>query len=124
MACGGGTRLYFEPQLDEKGEHTIVVISDETTVTCMFEIGDHVTPLDDICDGPTVNLMIASDVPNDSPTAGPENKLPIVEGVSLHGIVEEITVEVDGTSYGPITTENVEATEDDCSHNAATVQLD
>lgn len=124
--CGDAvsTSVIFEPQLEEKGEHTIVVIYHDTTVTCAFEIGDYVTPFDNPCGGEPVGLIIPSDVAEDSPTLGPEDTLPIVKGVYLDNIVDEVTVEVDGTSYGPLTPEYIETTEDSCAHYEATMRLE
>lgn len=124
--CGDAVRtsVILEPPLEQKGEHTIVVTHYDTTVTCAFETGDYVTPFDNPCGVEPVGLMISSDADDDSPSHGPEDTLPIVEGVYLDNIVDEVTVEVDGISYGPLTPEYIETTEHRCSHYEATVQLD
>lgn len=125
VACGDITQAIFEPSLEEKGEHTIKVKYGETTAICEFEIGDHVTPTDTArCDPSDVLLIVPANTPSDSPTQGPDDFLPIVEGVTISGYFDEVTIEVDGTSYGPLTTEHVDATEGSCEHNTATVQLD
>lgn len=122
-ACADHTQVIFEPSLEAKGEHTIEITYDDVTLVCVFVIGEYVTPADINCDL-GAQLITPLNPLHDSNTVGPYDHLPIVWGVGLYALVDEVTVRVDGTSYGPLATNHVEATKDACAHNAVTVRLE